>query len=279
MLRVTAVALVLASALGAAPKLAVERLALHQFEDGPVLNSTYEFLPGETAYFSCRLTGFETEKNEDDRRVKLSWQMEMLDPAGIAIEKPKSGKIETRLLPEDKNWLPKFLESFVIPPFAASGAYRVTVKAKDELSGSELTADLPFHVRGHEVEASPTLVARNFRFLSSEDDTIGVRSAVYHPGQMLWARFDITGYKFGENNQFSVDYGLAIENAEGKQLFAQPEAAGDAKETFYPQRYVAGILSLSLDSNVAPATYTLVVTIRDKTGNQTWEERQSFKVE
>ena len=49
MLRITAAALLLASALAAAPKLAVERLALHQFEDGPVLNATYEFLPGETA--------------------------------------------------------------------------------------------------------------------------------------------------------------------------------------------------------------------------------------
>src|SRR5689334_16561507 len=114
-------------------------MALHQFEDGPVLAASYEFLPGETAYFSCRLTGFETEKNEDDRRVKLSWQFEMLDSSGIPIEKSQSGKIETRLLPEDKNWLPKFLASFTIPPFAASGDYRVAVKAKDELSGSELS--------------------------------------------------------------------------------------------------------------------------------------------
>ena len=69
--------------------------------------------------------------------MKLSWQMDMLDTAGIPIEKAKSGKIETRLLAEDKNWLPKFLASFVIPPFAASGTYRITVKAKDELSGSD----------------------------------------------------------------------------------------------------------------------------------------------
>ena len=37
-----------------------------------------------------------------------------------------------------------------------------------------------------------------------------MRHAVYQPGDTLWAKFDITGYKFGENNRFSVDYGLAI---------------------------------------------------------------------
>ena len=36
----------------------IERLALHQFEDGPVLDSSYEFVPGESRHFSCRMTGY-----------------------------------------------------------------------------------------------------------------------------------------------------------------------------------------------------------------------------
>lgn len=279
MFRSAALALIFAVTLPAAGKLAVERMALHQFEDGPVLAPTYEFLPGETAYFSCRLIGFQAERQDENQNVKLSWQLDMLDPAGVPIEKTKSGRIETRLLPEDKEWRPKFLASFTVPSFAASGDYKVVVKAKDELSGSEVNADLTFHVRGHEVQPSDTLVARNFRFLASEEDTLGVRNAVYRPGDMLWARFDITGYKFGENNRFSVDYGLAVEDSSGKQLFTQPEAAGDSKESFYPQRYVAGVLSLSLDKNVPAGMYTLVVTVHDKVGDQAWEERQTFRVE
>ena len=279
MFRAVALALTGAAMLFAAPELAVERLALHQFEDGPLLPASYQFLPGETAHFSGRLKGFQAAKSgEDEQSVKLSWSLEVFDPAGIPLEKPQSGRIEGRLLPEDKNYTPKFLAEFTIPPFAPSGSYRVDVRAKDEAGGSELHAGLTFQVRGHEVEPSSTLVARNFHFLSGEDDTAALLEPVYHPGEMLWARFDITGYQFGTNHRFSVDYGLSVESAEGKQLFAQPEAAAESHESFYPQRYVPGTLSLSLDNNVPAAAYTLVVTIHDKIGNQSWEQRQAFHV-
>jgi hypothetical protein len=147
------------------------------------------------------------------------------------------------------------------------------------VAGSEIKTDFEFRVRGHDVQPSETLVARNFQFLRSEEDRTPMRSAVYHPGEMLWARFDITGYKLGENNHFSVSYGLAIQNAQGEQLFTQPDAASEEKDSFYPQRYVPGVLSLSLNSGVAKAAYTLVVTIHDKVGNQSWEVKQPFLVE
>jgi hypothetical protein len=269
-----------AAILQGAPALVIERMALHQFEDGPVLPSSYEFLPGETAHFSCRLTGYQIDKSdEEDQRVKISWKIEVLDQAGILLDKPKPGRIEGRVTPEDKNWLPKFLAEFVIPPFAASGDYRISVQAKDEVGSGDVHADLIFHVRGHDAQPSETLVTRNFRFLRGEEDGAPLRDPVYHPGDVLWARFDIVGYKLGENNRFSVDYGLAVLGADGKQLFAEPEAAADSHESFYPQRYVPGALNLNLDKNVPAATYTLVVTVGDKLGGQTWEERQTFRVE
>ncbi len=55
---------------------------------------------------------------------------------------------------------------------------------------------------------------------------------------MLWARFDITGFKYGEKNRYSVEYGLAILRETGEQVFAQPAAADDSHESFYPQHYV-----------------------------------------
>ncbi len=263
----------------AQPKLAFDRVALHQFEDGPVLAPTYEFVPGETAYFSCRIIGYRLAKNDEQQSVKLTWSMRMLDPAGVPLEKDKSGKIEDTVLPQDKDWKPKFLASFIIPGFAPTGTYKIPVKVKDEVAGSEIETTLEFRVRGHEVQPSDTLVARNFQFLRSEEDRAAMRSPVYHPGEMLWARFDITGYKLAENNHFSVAYGLAILNANGEQLFAQPNAASEEKDSFYPQRYVPGVLSVSLNSGVAKASYTLLVTIHDKVGNQTWEIKQPFQVE
>ncbi len=268
-----------ASILCAQPKLALDRVALHQFEDGPVLAPDYEFVPGETAYFSCRIAGYRVAKADEHESVKLTWQMRMLDPGGVPIEKDKSGKIEDTVLPQDKEWKPKFLATFVIPGFAPSGAYRIPVKVKDEVAGTEISTELAFRVHGHDVQPSETLVARNFQFFRAEDDRTPMRQPVYHPGDMLWARFDITGYKLGENNRFSISYGLAVLNAEGEQLFAQPDAASDEKESFYPQRYAPGVLSLSLNQNVAKANYILLVTIHDKVGNQTFELKQPFQVE
>ena len=260
-------------------KLAIERIALHQFEDGPVLDAAYELVPGEPVYFSCRLTGYQVQKKGDEQLVRLGWQIRVLDPSGVPIEKPKAGRIEDRVLPQDKDWMPKFISNFVVPPFAPSGVYHIPVTVTDEISGAQIAAELTFHVRGRNVQPSDTLVARNFQFFRSEDDPAPMRVAAYHPGERLWARFDITGYKFGESNRFLVEYGLAVLNAVGEQLFAQPDAASETNQSFYPQHYLPGLLSLSLDPNVARGSYTLVVTVRDKIGNQTSEARQPFQVE
>jgi len=260
-----------------AATLAVDRVALHQFDDGPVLPASHEFLPGETVFFSCLLTGYQVDKKDDVGRVKLGWQLRVTDSEGVLLEKEAAGRIEDQVLPQDKNWKPKFGHTFVVPPYASGGVYHVAVKVKDELSGAEVNAPLEFRVRGVAIAPSAELAVRNFRFLRSEDDTITVQ--VFHPGETLWARFDITGYKFAENNRFSVVYGLAVLRTDGEQVFAQPVAAMESNESFYPQRYVPGVLSLSLDKAVPAGSYTLMVTVADKTGNQTAEYRGSFQIE
>src|SRR4029077_19589036 len=116
----------------ATPQIAVDRIALHQFEDGPVLPPAHEFLPGETVFLSCRLTDYQVQKNGDESVVKLAWQMRVTDPGGIPVEKEAAGRVEDRVLPEDRNWKPKFLHSFVIPPHATGGAYRIAVTVNDE---------------------------------------------------------------------------------------------------------------------------------------------------
>lgn len=262
-----------------AKQLTIERLALHQFEDGPVIDPSYEFVSGESIHFSCRMIGYRIIKTEEEQSVKLGWQMLVADPNNVPVEKLRAGRIEDKLSPQDKDWIPKFTASFVIPPFAPSGVYRVTVKIADEAAHSEISGELKFNVRGHAVQPSETLVTRNFLFLRSEDDRNGMRRAVYHPGETLWARFDITGYKYGAENMFSVEYGLAVLRESGEKLFEQPMAAGDSKQSFYPQRYVPGMLSLTLDQNVPKGSFILMVTVRDKVGNQTWETKQPFEIE
>jgi len=272
--------LLAAETLPGASKLAFERLALHQYEDGPLLASSYQFLPGETIWFSVRIAGFESQPAGDNRNVKLSWQVGIVDPDGVAVEPPRTGRLDESLRPQDKDWVPKFVVSFLLPSFVPGGTYHIPVTVKDELAGSEISGGLEFSVRAESIEPAASFVIRNFRFLRNETDAEALRQpVVYKPGTTLWARFDMAGYKFEANHKFSVDYGLAVLNADGKELFAQPEAAAESKESFYPQLHVPGALSLKLDPNVPPATYTLVVTVHDKIGGQVAEQRETFRVE
>lgn len=272
--------LLTAAALPAASKLAFERLALHQYEDGPLLPESHEFLPGETIWFSARIAGFESQIAGDNRNVKISWQVGITDPAGVAVEAPRTGRLDDSLRTQDKDWVPKFVVSFLLPSFIPGGTYHIPVTVKDELAGSEISGVLEFHVRGESIEPSESFVIRNFRFLRNENDAEALRQpVVYRPGTTLWARFEMAGYKFEANHKFSVGYGLAVLNADGKELFAQPEAAAESKESFYPQLRVPGALSLKLDPNVPAGTYTLVVTVRDKIGGAIEEHRDTFRVE
>jgi hypothetical protein len=275
-----AAAVLAAGTLSGASKLAIERLALHQYEDGPLLPSSHDFLPGETVWFSCRIAGFESEPAGDNRNVKLSWQVGLLDPGRIPVEPPKAGRLDESLRFQDKDWVPKFVVSFLLPSFIPGGSYHIPVTVKDEIAGSEISGDLEIHVRAEAIEPSPSFVIRNFRFLRNEDDTAALRPPItYKQGSTLWARFEMAGYKFEANNKFSVEYGLAILGADGKELFAQPVAAAESKESFYPQLRVPGALSLRLDNNVPLASYTLMVTVRDKIGGDAVELRETFSVE
>lgn len=257
----------------------MDRIALHQFEDGPELGPTHAFLPGESVFFSCRLTGYQSAVTGDNQRsVKLSWTLEVTDPSGIPVVAGAKGEIAEPVFPQDKNWYPKFLHHFNIPPFAPGGAYHIKITARDEVAKADLTSQLEFQVRGHAVEPSPVLAARNLRFVKDETDGPPLDPAVYHPGETLWARFDMTGYKYGDKNRYSVEYGLAILSESGEQVFAQPAAAADSNESFYPQRYVPGAVSLNLQPDVPEGSYTLIITMADKVGGQTAEARRQFRI-
>jgi len=278
-----AVVLGAAFLLGAVPAsaaLSVDRIALHQFEDGPELGPNHAFLPGESVFFSCRLTGYQPAATGDNQRsVKLSWTLAVTDPAGIPLVEGAKGEIAEQIFPQDKNWFPKFLHHFNIPPFAPGGAYRIKITARDEVAKADLSSQLEFQVRGHAVEPSPVLAARNLRFVKDETDGPAIDPAIYHPGETLWARFDMTGYKYGDKNHYSVEYGLAILRESGEQVFAQPAAAADSSEGFYPQRYVPGAVSLNLQPDVPEGSYTLVITMADKVGGQTAEARRDFRIQ
>ena len=249
---------------------------LQQFEDGPPLAGDYKFIPGETVFFSFQVQGYQLSP---DRQVRLSYNIEALDGDQIRLAEPASEKLETGTTEQDKEWLPRIRYSVLLPPYALPGQYRIVARVKDELSGREAATEMKIVVGGRVVERSDSLTLRNFRFLRREEDTEPLRTAVYKGGDALFARFDVTGYKLGEKNRILVICGISIVAPSGKEMFSEPRAAVAEEETFYPKRYFLGAFSLNVQPKTTPGVYTLVISVRDEVGGQTYQSRQPFRIE
>ena len=234
-----------------------------------------QFQPGENVYLSVFVAGYVVSPLS---KIHLTYHLTAVDPRGIPILEPVASELTDKLSPEDKSWRPRIREVFSIPSIAPPGDYKAHLRVTDELAHQSIEQDISIPVRARAVEPSPTLMVRNFGFYRGEDDAHALPSATYAPGATVYARFDITGYKFGKGNSVEVSYGVALLNAEGKNLYSQPKAAAERSSGFYPQPYVPAGMTLNLDKTIRPGTYTLVITLADVTGSQTAEQRFPFEV-
>jgi hypothetical protein len=263
-----------------AAKLTIVQPTIHDYEDSPAVGSSYRFNPGDRVFVSFRIGGFQVTPGEDERRIRLSYTIEPQDERGTPLELPASGKVDTALNAEDKEWMPKIRHAFSVPPLADPGIYRVRISVKDAVAGTETHSEARFSVRGRVVEPSDTLTIRNFRFLRTEQDAgRGIEPAVYRPGDPVYARFEITGYKLADKNRFSVEYGIEVLKPDGERIFAEPTAASEQQESFYPKRYMEGAVQLGFKPALPPGDYTVVIAVRDLGGSQTYEGRYIFRVE
>ena len=270
---------VLTSVLSAAPPpkpFKIIDAGIHQTEDGPLIEKGTTFVPGEVIFFSCRLDGYQVSTAH---KVAIQYQFSAVDPAGLPVVEPASGKIDTELALEDKDWKPKIRQTVLVPPLAEPGIYKMRFSAKDELSEAVVSTEAAFEVKGHAVEPSDTLVVRNFRFYRKEDDAEPLKLAAYRPGDTIWARFDITGFKLGTGNLRDVAYVLAVSGPSGRVMLAPREPTVDKGLSFYPMKYVPCTISLNLQRDIHPDEYTITVTAQDRIGNQTFESKQTFRVE
>jgi len=278
----TGLALAAAGWLGAqqptapAKPLRVIRPAFHQLEDGTATTARPFFIPGETVFFRCEVQGYSLTKA---REVSLSYELEPVDAQGIALTPPHRGKIDSTLSEQDKNWLPVIRHSFVVPPYALSGEYRVRILVKDEGAGAEAKTEAAFAVQGRGIQPSSALSLQNFGFYRGENETEPLRIAAYRPGDTLWARFDVTGYQIGEQNAVHISYGISITNAEGRVLYRQDPPTVDQSTSFYPKRYVSCLLNLNIQPDTRPQEFALVIHVTDHIGNQTQQSSHRFRVE
>ena len=268
--------------LAADKPLAVVHPVFARSEDGAPEASDEDFVPGETVYFSCQAEAYRKLDKPDDygkQNISLKFQIEIRDKSGALLKPVEDGKIETTVTQEDKDWKPKLRDTIVVPPLADSGEYTVLVKLSDELAKAAVEKTAVFHIKGRDVAPSDTLVVRNFRFLRTEDDAKPLPVAAYRPGDSVWARFDMTGYKFGEKNQVDIEYGLTVLGEDGSVAYTEPQAANQKIQTFYPQRYQPGELNLNLGKEQPLGKYTIVLAVHDNLGRQMYETRETFSVE
>jgi len=259
-----------------AAELSVTGATLHyRQEDGPAISPTYEYHSGELLYLSFRIAGFRVVKD----RVDLRWTLYATDPEGRLLEPPASGAIQEELSFEDKNWLPRVQYTLALPGQLPPGEYRIKIRVADEYAQRSAEQDVRFRVGGKPFPQASGLSVLNLGFYRDEAEREPMAEAVYRPGQMLVARFQVAGFTLGEKNRFAVGYGLRVLNAQGDVLFTQEEAANDSGEPFYPRRLLTGTLTLSITEGVQPGEYVLAVTVMDKAGGKTAEARGRFRVE
>jgi hypothetical protein len=269
-------------AIAADKPLAIVHTVFATSEDGPPEASDEDYFAGETIHFSCQVEGFhKVDKPKDfgKQSISLKFQIEVRDKSGALLQPVQEGKIETTVTQEDKNWMPKLRETIMVPPLADTGEYAVLVKLSDELASVNIEKSAVFHIKGRDIAPSDSLIVRNFRFLRTEDDEKPLAVAAYRPGDAVWARFDMTGYKVGEKNQVDIEYGLTVLREDGSVAYAQPQAANQKLQSFYPQRYQPGELNLNLAKDQPLGKYTIVLAVRDNLGKQMYETRETFSVE
>jgi len=259
-------------------KVGFTEVVIAQSEDGTRIPSGTVFIAGETIFLSARMNGFATQ-GEDRPELRLTWEADALDPEGIPIIERKRASIIAVITPQDKDWLPKLRHEILIPPMADSGNYKLVLRATDNINSSTATLEVPITVRGYEVAPSKELTARNFRFFRGENEGTPLATPAYRPGDPIWARFDMTGYKLGDKNKFDIAYGLEVFRPNGESIYKEPNAAELSETSFYRKRYMSGSLSLNPTSDIAKGEYTIVLTITDRLGNQTSETNHKFRIE
>ncbi len=220
-MRLFALALVPAL-LSAAPALQIVRPAISQMEGGAVDPPGADHVPGEVLFFSCRVAGYTKSPEE---QIHLAYSVQAFNEKGVPLTEEYTDELKAEVSPQDKEWQPKIATEIPIPPLIGSGDFKIVVKVEDRLAGSRAENTTPFKVRGRDVAPSDTLVVRNFRFFRDENDESPAERAIYKPGDGVWAKFDITGFKYGEKNSIEVSYVTTVIAPSGKVLWTQPEPA------------------------------------------------------
>jgi len=259
----------------AGPALETTNPLVSQFEDGSPLDGQ-KLIVGEFAFFRFDVKNF---KVSDEGKVKVTGRAQVFDSRGTPLAPADEVAIATSIREEDKDWKPRIHTQFQLPGIAPPGTYKIRFEATDEQTHQNAKGETEFQVAGRDVAPSAVLAIRAIGFYRGADDEVALSVAAYRPGDTVWVKFDATGYKYGEQNAIDVAYDVAVTGPDGKQVFAQEDAAVEKSQASYPQPWVPGAFSLTLTGDTGKGTYSVAITARDSIGKQKATEKADFKVE
>jgi hypothetical protein len=250
-------------------------------EDAPFVPANYRFLPGDYVYLQFQISGYAVQRAEGSevRKMSLTYEITPQDAKGIALTPVVAGEIKDELNAEDKNWTPKRRASFLLPSFIAAGEFHVHTVVNDLLGHRSIERDIPFQIGGTVVVPSPGLKVQDFQFLRKEDDSEPLDVPAYRPGDTVYARFTMTGFRLAEGNEYHLSYGLTVTRPDGKPYLDEKMAAELSDRSFYPVPFVPGNLSITTSHNTLRGQFVLLLTVRDVTGSQTYQLKRAFTIE
>src|SRR6516165_6325819 len=113
-MRLTAIFLLSAALLCASPAaLEVVRMSIATSDGGPPEPASYEYMPGETLYFTCRIAGFSKTAEE---KVHVAYSVQAFDPKGVPLTEIYKNEFTDEVSPQDKDWMPKIATEVQIRP-------------------------------------------------------------------------------------------------------------------------------------------------------------------
>jgi hypothetical protein len=263
--------------LCAAPALHLVQTVVSDIDGGPPNPVSFEYRPGQVVYFTCRVSGYAQDK---DQQVRLAYSVQAFDAHGLAVAEISKNNLNAEATPQDKEWLPKIEADISLPSLLFSGDYKIIAKVEVLVAKTSAELTVPFKVRSHDdVQPSESLAVSAFRFLRNEDDTHAAERAAYRPGDHLWAKFVIVGFRSGPGNKVDVSYVTSVLGADGKTLWTQPEPQGVQEDSFYPKPYIQAEMGIEIQARIKPGQYQLMVLAKDAIGGQSCEVKQPFTIE
>ncbi len=265
----------------ASSTLAVIDAGVAQADDAPFVPPSYEFLPGDYLYFTFQIGGYgiRSEQRGEVHKISLTYDVAPEDAHGVPLTQASSGTVATDLSPEDKNWQPKRRASFLIPSFVGAGEYRVRVHVKDLIAKSETSQDFAFRIGGVAIQPSASVTVENFHFFRSENDRQPLDIPAFSPGDTVFVRFDLAGFKTGPQNQYHLSYGLTVLRPDGKPFLEKPNAAELQSSSFYPAQFLPCDMDLRTAHDSERGEYIVVLTVRDLVANTSSESKKAFSIE